>query len=449
MRIVALDKESKQSILNDLLKRSPNNYSQYESTVNQIIDRVRAEGDKALFDYTLQFDKFTLTAENIRVTKEEIAEAYTQMDENLIDVIRQSAENIRAFHQKQLRNSWFDAKPDGTILGMKITAIERAGVYVPGGKAAYPSSVLMNVIPAKVAGVDEIIMTTPPGKDGKVNPGTLVAADIAGVDTIYKVGGAQAIAAMAFGTQSVPKVDKITGPGNIFVATAKRMVSGIVGIDAVAGPTEIAIIADKGANPSWLAADLIGQAEHDELAGSVLITDSEEIAEQVQENLKYRVPRTEHSERVNTSLRGRQSGIILTDGIEQSIDAANAYAAEHLEVQTADPDAVIAKIRNAGAIFRGPYSPVPLGDYMSGSNHVLPTSGTARFASGLGVHTFMKPVEVIEYDEQGLKTLAARVNAFAVSEDLPAHGESVLSRFIDDPYNKETIKEQEEQAGLR
>ena len=449
MRIVALDKESKQSILNDLLKRSPNNYSQYESTVNQIIEKVRAEGDNALFDYTLQFDKFALSAENIRVTKEEIAEAYAQMDENLIDVIRQSAENIRAFHQKQLRNSWFDAKPDGTILGMKITAIERAGVYVPGGKAAYPSSVLMNVIPAKVAGVDEIIMTTPPGKDGKVNPGTLVAADIAGVDTIYKVGGAQAIAAMAFGTQSVPKVDKITGPGNIFVATAKRMVSGIVGIDAVAGPTEIAIIADKGANPSWLAADLIGQAEHDELAGSVLITDSEEIAEQVQENLKYRVPRTEHSERVNTSLRGRQSGIILTDGIEQSIDAANAYAAEHLEVQTADPDAVIAKIRNAGAIFRGPYSPVPLGDYMSGSNHVLPTSGTARFASGLGVHTFMKPVEVIEYDEQGLKTLAARVNAFAVSEDLPAHGESVLSRFIDDPYNKETIKEQEEQAGLR
>ena len=244
-------------------------------------------------------------------------------------------------------------------------------------------------------------------------------------------------------------VDKITGPGNIFVATAKRMVSGIVGIDAVAGPTEIAIIADGGANPSWLAADLIGQAEHDELAGSVLITDSEDIAAKVQEDLKYRVPRTEHAERVETSLRGRQSGIILTDGIEQSIGAANAYAAEHLEIQTADPDAVIAKIRNAGAIFRGPYSPVPLGDYMSGSNHVLPTSGTARFASGLGVHTFMKPVEVIEYDEQGLKTLAARVNAFAVSEDLPAHGECVLSRFIDDPYDKATITEQEERAGLR
>ena len=267
MRIVALDKESKQSILNDLLKRSPNNYSQYESTVNQIIDRVRAEGDKALFDYTQQFDKFTLTAENIRVTKEEIAEAYTQMDENLIDVIRQSAENIRAFHQKQLRNSWFDAKPDGTILGMKITAIERAGVYVPGGKAAYPSSVLMNVIPAKVAGVDEIIMTTPPGKDGKVNPGTLVAADIAGVDTIYKVGGAQAIAAMAFGTESVPKVDKITGPGNIFVALAKKAVYGYVSIDSIAGPSEILVLADETATPRYVAADLLSQAEHDELSG--------------------------------------------------------------------------------------------------------------------------------------------------------------------------------------
>jgi len=272
MRIVALDKESKQSILNDLLKRSPNNYSQYESTVNQIIDRVRAEGDRALFDYTLQFDKFTLTAENIRVTKEEIAEAYTQMDENLIDVIRQSAENIRAFHQKQLRNSWFDAKPDGTILGMKITAIERAGVYVPGGKAAYPSSVLMNVIPAKVAGVDEIIMTTPPGKDGKVNPGTLVAADIAGVDTIYKVGGAQAIAAMAFGTESVPKVDKITGPGNIFVALAKKAVYGYVSIDSIAGPSEILVLADETATPRYVAADLLSQAEHDELASAILIT---------------------------------------------------------------------------------------------------------------------------------------------------------------------------------
>ena len=303
-------------------------------------------------------------------------------------------------------------------------------------------------VEAMKAAVDELV----PDKT------ILATCSILGVDEVYAVGGAQAIAMFAYGAKgSEPQdgeilcdpVDKITGPGNIFVATAKRMVSGIVGIDAVAGPTEIAIIADKGANPSWLAADLIGQAEHDELAGSVLITDSEDIADKVQESLKYRVPRTEHAERVNTSLRGRQSGIILTDGIEQSIDAANAYAAEHLEVQTADPDAVIAKIRNAGAIFRGPYSPVPLGDYMSGSNHVLPTSGTARFAAGLGVHTFMKPVEVIEYDEQGLKTLAARVNAFAVSEDLPAHGECVLSRFIDDPYNKATIKEQEEQAGLR
>ena len=272
MRIVALDKESKQSILNDLLKRSPNNYSQYESTVNQIIEKVRAEGDKALFDYTLQFDKFALSAENIRVTKEEIAEAYAQMDENLIDVIRQSAENIRAFHQKQLRNSWFDAKPDGTILGMKITAIERAGVYVPGGKAAYPSSVLMNVIPAKVAGVDEIIMTTPPGKDGNPNPDIMAAAAVAGVDRVFLVGGAQAVAALAFGTEKIPKVDKIVGPGNIFVATAKKLLYGVVDIDMIAGPSEILIVADKSAKASFLAADLMSQAEHDVRASAIPVS---------------------------------------------------------------------------------------------------------------------------------------------------------------------------------
>lgn len=317
------------------------------------------------------------------------------------------------------------------------------------------------MVPAQAAGVESLAIATPPSRDnaqGWPNKTILATCAILGVDEVYAVGGAQAIAMFAYGATDLDNpvspvlcepVDKITGPGNIFVATAKRLVSGIVGIDAVAGPTEIAIIADKTSNPAYVAADLIGQAEHDELAGSVLITDDDQLAEAVQAELNKRVPRTEHSERVATSLSGKQSGIILTDGIEQSIDAANAYAAEHLEVQTADPDAVIAKIRNAGAIFRGNYSPVPLGDYMSGSNHVLPTSGTARFAAGLGVHTFMKPVEVIEYDEQGLKELAARVNALAVSEDLPAHGESVLTRFIDDPYNKETITEQEEEAGLR
>ena len=412
-----------------------------------IVVDVRANGDAAVRDYCQRFDGVEL--QSFRLPQEQIDAALEGLDPAFAAALEKAARQIREFHQREVEQSWVTTRADGTMLGVKVTPLAAAGIYVPGGRAQYPSTVLMNAIPAKVAGVKRVVMVTPPQKDGLISPYTLAAAKLGGVDEIYMVGGAQAVAALAYGTETIPRVDKITGPGNIFVATAKRMVSGIVGIDAVAGPTEIAIIADKGANPSWLAADLIGQAEHDELAGSVLITDSEDIADKVQESLKYRVPRTEHAERVNTSLRGRQSGIILTDGIEQSIDAANAYAAEHLEVQTADPDAVIAKIRNAGAIFRGPYSPVPLGDYMSGSNHVLPTSGTARFAAGLGVHTFMKPVEVIEYDEQGLKTLAARVNAFAVSEDLPAHGECVLSRFIDDPYNKATIKEQEEQAGLR
>ena len=337
--------------------------------------------------------------------------------------------------------------------------MQRVGLYVPGGKAVYPSSVIMNAVPAQAAGVESLAIATPPKTaDGLPDKTILATCAILGVDEVYAVGGAQAIAMFAYGAKGTEPqdgevlcepVDKITGPGNIFVATAKRMVSGIVGIDAVAGPTEIAIIADAGANPEYLAADLIGQAEHDELAGSVLITDSEEIAAETQESLNRRVPRTKHAERVATSLTGRQSGIILTDGLDQSIDAANAYAAEHLEIQTADADAVVKRIRNAGAIFRGPYSPVPLGDYMSGSNHVLPTSGTARFAAGLGVHTFMKPVEVIEYDEEGLKALAARINTFAVSEDLPGHGECVLTRFVADPYDKVTLGQQEIEAGLK
>ena len=457
--IVKADGTVELEFIRQLKKRSGEVDEKVNQAVAQIIAQVKERGDEAVREYTVKFDG--RAPENLEISKKELKEAENSRAPELLDALRRAAENIADFHRRQVQQSWLETKKDGVILGQRIRGLQRVGLYVPGGKAVYPSSVIMNVVPAQAAGVESLAIATPPSRnnaDGLPDKTILATCAILGVDEVYAVGGAQAVAMFAYGAKgSEPQdgeilcdpVDKITGPGNIFVATAKRMVSGIVGIDAVAGPTEIAIIADKGANPSWLAADLIGQAEHDELAGSVLITDSEEIAEQVQENLKYRVPRTEHSERVNTSLRGRQSGIILTDGIEQSIDAANAYAAEHLEVQTADPDAVIAKIRNAGAIFRGPYSPVPLGDYMSGSNHVLPTSGTARFASGLGVHTFMKPVEVIEYDEQGLKTLAARVNAFAVSEDLPAHGESVLSRFIDDPYNKETIKEQEEQAGLR
>ena len=410
MRIVALDKESKQSILNDLLKRSPNNYSQYESTVNQIIDRVRAEGDRALFDYTLQFDKFTLTAENIRVTKEEIAEAYTQMDDNLIDVIRQSAENIRAFHQKQLRNSWFDAKPDGTILGMKITAIERAGVYVPGGKAAYPS--------------------TPPGKDGKVNPGTLVAADIAGVDTIYKVGGAQAIAAMAFGTESVPKVDKITGPGNIFVALAKKAVYGYVSIDSIAGPSEILVLADETATPRYVAADLLSQAEHDELASAILITTSKELAEKVSEEVDGFVKVLERAPIIQKSL-DNYGYILLADNMEDAIDAANAIASEHLEIITKNPFDTMTRIRNAGAIFLGEYASEPLGDYFAGPNHILPTNGTARFFSPVNVDDFIKKTSIISYSRQALEKVHNQIETFAKSEGLTAHANSIKVRFED------------------
>ncbi|MBU9111374.1 histidinol dehydrogenase [Bifidobacterium ruminantium] len=460
MRIIDLrGKKLTRAEMLEAMPRAEMGTNEATELVQPILDDVKARGAAALRDFAEKFDH--IRPENLRVPAEAMKAALDELDPEVRAAIEESVRRCRAVSASQVPAPFHTDLAEGARVAERWIPVQRVGLYVPGGKAVYPSSVIMNVVPAQAAGVESLAIATPPSRnnsDGLPDKTILATCAILGVDEVYAVGGAQAIAMFAYGAKgSEPQdgeilcdpVDKITGPGNIFVATAKRMVSGIVGIDAVAGPTEIAIIADKGANPSWLAADLIGQAEHDELAGSVLITDSEELADKVQESLRYRVPRTEHAERVNTSLRGRQSGIILTDGIEQSIDAANAYAAEHLEVQTADPDAVIAKIRNAGAIFRGPYSPVPLGDYMSGSNHVLPTSGTARFAAGLGVHTFMKPVEVIEYDEQGLKTLAARVNDFAVSEDLPAHGECVLSRFIDDPYDKATIKEQEEQAGLR
>lgn len=385
--------------------------------------------------------------------------ALEELDPAVRASIEESVRRSRAVAASQVPEDFHTDLAPGARVAERWIPVQRVGLYVPGGKAVYPSSVIMNAVPAQAAGVESLAIATPPKTaDGLPDKTILATCAILGVDEVYAVGGAQAIAMLAYGAKGTEPqdgevlcepVDKITGPGNIFVATAKRMVSGIVGIDAVAGPTEIAIIADAGANPEYLAADLIGQAEHDELAGSVLITDSEEIAAETQESLNRRVPRTKHAERVATSLTGRQSGIILTDGLDQSIDAANAYAAEHLEIQTADADAVVKRIRNAGAIFRGPYSPVPLGDYMSGSNHVLPTSGTARFAAGLGVHTFMKPVEVIEYDEEGLKALAARINTFAVSEDLPGHGECVLTRFVADPYDKATLDQQEIEAGLK
>ena len=428
MRIVELSNETKKSILNDLLKRSPNNYTEYEATVNEIIERVRTERDKAVFDYTLQFDKFQLTSENIKVTKAEIEEAYTKLDSKLIEVIRKSAENIRAFHSKQLRNSWFDSKPDGTILGMKITPIERAGVYVPGGKAAYPSSVLMNVIPAKVAGVDEIIMTTPPGADGKVNSGTLVAADIAGVDTIYKVGGAQAIAAMAFGTESIPKVDKITGPGNIFVALAKKAVYGYVSIDSIAGPSEILVLADETANPRYVAADLLSQAEHDELASAILITTSRELAEKVSEEVDGFVKVLSRSQIMQSSL-DNYGYILLAEDMQAAIDAANEIASEHLEILTKNPFEIMTKIRNAGAIFLGEYASEPLGDYFAGPNHILPTNGTAKFFSPVNVDDFIKKTSIISYSKEALEKVHKDIELFAESEGLTAHANSIKVRF--------------------
>lgn len=428
MRIIELSNETKQSILDDLLKRSPNNYSQYEETVNDIIEAVKTKKDEAVFEYTLKFDKFALSADNIQVTREEIEEAYNKLDDDLIEVIKESAENIRAFHAKQLRNSWFDAKEDGTILGMKITPIEKVGVYVPGGKAAYPSSVLMNVVPAKVAGVDKVVMTTPPGADGKVNPGTLVAADIAGVDTIYKVGGAQAIAALAFGTQSIPKVDKITGPGNIFVALAKKAVYGYVSIDSIAGPSEILVLADETANPRYVAADLLSQAEHDELASAILITTSKELAEKVSIEVDKFTAELSRKEIIQKSL-DNYGYILLAENMEDAIDAANEIASEHLEILTKNPFDTMTKIRNAGAIFLGEYASEPLGDYFAGPNHILPTNGTARFFSPVNVDDFIKKSSIISYSQEALEKVHERIELFAESEGLTAHANSIKVRF--------------------
>lgn len=389
MRIIELNQETKDSLLENLLKRSPSNYGQYEQTVNEIIADVRARKDQALFEYTSRFDKCELTKETIKVTEEEIEEAYAAISPEFIEVMKKSAHNIRSFHEKQLHSSWIIPKDDGTILGQKILPIAISGVYVPGGKAAYPSSVLMNVLPAKVAGVSRIIMTTPPGADGKVNPGTLVAAHIAGVDEIYKAGGAQAIAAMAFGTESIPRVDKITGPGNIFVALAKKACFGYVSIDSIAGPSEILVLADETANPRYVAADLLSQAEHDEMASAILITTSMELAKKVSEQVAAFTEKLERKEIIQKSL-DHYGYILVAENMDQAIETANEIASEHLEILTRDPYEVMTKIKNAGAIFLGEYSSEPLGDYFAGPNHILPTNGTARFFSPLNVDDFMK-----------------------------------------------------------
>ena len=428
MRIINLNEASKNTLLEQLIKRSPQSYGQYEQTVNEIIENVKANRDKALFDYTMKFDQCTITAETIQVTREEIEEAYTKVNPDLVEVMKKSAANITKFHQKQLHNSWIAPEEDGTILGQKILPIEISGVYVPGGKAAYPSSVLMNVLPAKVAGVKRIIMTTPPGKDGKVNPGTLVAADIAGVNEIYKVGGAQAIAAMAFGTESIPKVDKITGPGNIFVALAKKACFGFVSIDSIAGPSEILVLADETANPRYVAADLLSQAEHDELASAILITTSRELAEKVSVEVENFTKELSREQIIRSSL-DNYGNIFVAETMDEAIAAANEIASEHLEILTVNPFETMTKIKNAGAIFLGEYSSEPLGDYFAGPNHILPTNGTAKFFSPLNVDDFMKKTSIISYSKDALKKVHKDIELFAKEEGLTAHANSIKVRF--------------------
>ena len=428
MRIQKLNSDTKKNLLEDLLKRSPNNYGQYEASVKEILDKVKEEKDAAVFAYTAKFDGAELTADTIEVTDAEIEEAYAQVDDTLLTVIRKAKDNIESYHAKQRQNSWFDSKPDGTILGQKITPLHRVGVYVPGGKAVYPSSVLMNVMPAKVAGVDEIIMVTPPGKNGKVSPNTLVAAKEAGVDKIYKVGGAQAIAALAYGTESIPKVDKIVGPGNIYLALAKKAVYGHVSIDSIAGPSEILVVADETANPRYVAADLLSQAEHDELASAILVTTSEKLAHEVSDQVDGFLKELSRAEIISKSL-DNYGYILLADTMEDVIDVANEIASEHLEIQTKNPFEVMTKIRNAGAIFIGEYASEPLGDYFAGPNHILPTNGTAKFFSPLSVDDFIKKSSIISYSREALQKVHKDIESFAKAEQLTAHANSIHVRF--------------------
>ncbi len=430
MRILKLTKDTRKNLLEELLKRSPNSYKQYEQTVNDIIENVRQNGDSAVFSYTRQFDGAEIGEDTIRVTKEEIKKAYELVDDALIHVMKKSLENIRIYHEKQKQYSWFDSRPDGVLLGQKVTPLARVGVYVPGGKAAYPSSVLMNVLPAKVAGVEKIVMTTPCNKEGKVNPATLAAADLAGVDEIYKTGGAQAIAALAFGTKSIPKVDKIVGPGNIYVALAKKAVFGHVSIDSIAGPSEILILADDTANPRYVAADLLSQAEHDELASAILITTSETLADQVSKEVDNFTRTLSRKDIIEKSLEN-YGYILIAQDMEEAVAAVNEIASEHLEILTANPFETMMKIKNAGAIFLGAYASEPLGDYFAGPNHVLPTNGTAKFFSPLGVDDFIKKSSIISYSREALEPIYKDIVQFAESERLTAHANSIKVRFED------------------
>lgn len=428
MKKIKLTKDAIEGLLDNLLKRSPNNYGQYTETVDAIVSHVKKDGDAAVFNYTKQFDGAEINAGNIRVTPEEIEAAYNEVSEDVLEVIRKAIVNIRTYHEKQKQYSWFDSQPNGTILGQKVTPLTRVGVYVPGGKAAYPSSVLMNILPAKVAGVEEIVMVTPPGKDGKVNPGTLVAAHEAGADVVYKVGGAQAVAALAFGTESIPKVDKIVGPGNIFVALAKKAVYGYVSIDSIAGPSEILVIADETANPRYVAADLLSQAEHDELASAILVTTSEALADAVSEEVDGFVEVLSRKSILEKSLEN-YGYILIAEDLNQAVDIANEIASEHLEIVTKNPFEVMTQIKNAGAIFLGEYSSEPLGDYFAGPNHVLPTNGTAKFFSPLSVDDFIKKSSIIYYSRQALEPVKDDIIKFAESESLTAHANSIRVRF--------------------
>ena len=432
MRIIPLTEESKSNILDDLLKRSPNNYDEYQDKVNEILNNVKENGDKAVFHYTKTFDKAELTPDTLYVTEDEIKEAYTKVDPELIIVMKKSIENIRSFHEKQVHNSWFTTREDGVILGQRITPLESVGVYVPGGKAAYPSSVLMNIIPAKTAGVRRIVMVTPPGADGKVNPATLVAAHLAGATEVCKVGGAQAIAALAYGTESIPKVDKIAGPGNIFVALAKKSVYGHVSIDSVAGPSEIMVLADETANPRYVAADLLSQAEHDELASAILVTTSRELAE-----IEEFTASLSRRDIISHSIEN-YGYILLADTMEDAIDAVNAIASEHLEILTENPFDTMTRVKNAGAIFLGEYSSEPLGDYFAGPNHVLPTNGTAKFFSPLSVDDFIKKSSVISYSREALEEVHEDIIRFAKAEHLTAHANSIAVRFGKEVFTEES-----------
>ena len=431
MRIVTLSKESRQNLLDSLLKRSPGNYGQYQDTVQEIVDRVKTKGDQALFELTRKFDWEGIDASNVKVTEAEVQEAYDTIDPQLVETIRKSLKNIREYHEKQKQYSWFDTTPEGTMLGQKVTPLASAGVYVPGGKAVYPSSVLMNIVPAKIAGVAHVVMCTPCNKEGKVNPAVLVAAKEAGADEVYKVGGAQAIAAMAFGTESIPKVDKITGPGNIFVALAKKAVSGFVSIDSIAGPSEILVLADETANPRYVAADLLSQAEHDEMASAILVTTSKELAEKVSEEVDAFVKILSRKEIISKSL-DNYGYILVAETLEDAIETVDLIASEHLEIVAKNPFEVMMKVKNAGAIFLGEYSSEPLGDYFAGPNHILPTNGTARFFSPVSVDDFIKKSSIIYYSKEALQRVHKDIEYFAKAEQLTAHANSIAVRFEDE-----------------